>query len=70
MRLWDTSAVGFIGADFMGAMGAIAHTAKMSWGRCPKSPHRTFVVIIERVKCAVKYEFIIRSVTKVAQISA
>ena len=36
----------------------------------PSRPHGTFVVIFERVKCAVKYEFIITPVTKVAQISA
>ena len=28
--------IGFIGADSMGAMGAIAPTAKKLWGRCPK----------------------------------
>jgi len=26
----------YIGADSMGAMGAIAPTAKKLWGRCPK----------------------------------
>jgi len=33
-------------ADSMAAMGAIAPTAKKLWGRCPKSPHRNFVMSV------------------------
>jgi len=39
----------------MGAMGAIAPTAKKLWGDALKSPHRNFVMsFFETVKCTLK----------------
>jgi len=35
-----------IGADFMGAIEAIAPTDKKLWGRCPKSHHRNFAMLV------------------------
>jgi len=55
-------------------MGAIALTAKKLWGNAVKSPPQEFCCHFLNSKItqmySKKYEFIIMSVTKVAQISA
>ena len=55
----NTKTVTRIGADSMGAMGAIAPTAKKLWGDAPKSPHKNFDRLISKVhsfNCYIGYD--------------